>query len=219
MTKRMETKKIVMIAVFSAIAYVCTYFRFPIFPVADFLKYDSKDIIIAIAGFAYSPIAAILVSVISSLLEMITVSTTGVVGLLMNVVSSCAFACFASLVYKYNKNLKGAVLGLVGACISMTAVMVLWNIFITPAYMNVDRSIVMSMLLPVFIPFNLLKSIINASATMVLYKPCMQIFRKSGILPQKEGESHPLNIKVMLISVTILLLAITVCLLYIYKIL
>lgn len=54
-----RTKKLVTLAMLSAIAYLVMFlFRIPI---VLFLKYDPKDTIIAISGFLYGPLSGVLV--------------------------------------------------------------------------------------------------------------------------------------------------------------
>ena len=66
---KLETKVIVGIAVFSALAFVLSQvIRFPVM----FLTFDVKDAIICISAFIYGPIAAPVVSLIAALLELIT---------------------------------------------------------------------------------------------------------------------------------------------------
>ena len=103
-----KTKKIVIIAMLCAIAYaVMVVGRVP---VVLFLKYDPKDVIITIGGFLFGPLTAFLVSVVVSLVEMVSVSDTGIIGCIMNILSTCAFACTAAYIYKKKHTLSGAVL-------------------------------------------------------------------------------------------------------------
>ena len=60
----------------------------------------------------------------------------------------------------------------------MTAVMILWNYFITPIYMKVPVEVVVSMLVPVFLPFNLVKGLIVSAITMLTYKRISFILKK-----------------------------------------
>lgn len=69
-------------------------------PVVLFLKYEPKDVVIAMGGFMMGPLASLLISTVVSLVEMVTVSDNGFYGLLMNILSTCAFACPAAFIYK-----------------------------------------------------------------------------------------------------------------------
>ena len=122
-----------------------------------------------------------------ALLEMITVSTTGIIGFVMNVLSTAAFVIPASVIYMHRRRMSGAILGLSAGVICMTAVMLLWNYLITPLYMNISREMLVGYLLPGFLPFNLLKAAINMALTLLLYKPIMQGLRKAKLLPKREN--------------------------------
>jgi len=182
-----KTKKMVTIAMLCAFAYVVMIaVRIP---VVLFLKYEPKDIIIAIGGFIYGPMTAATVSLMVSLVELFTASDTGIIGFVMNVLSSCSFACTASLIYKKSKNLKGAVIGLVAGIALMSAVMLMWNYLITPIYMNVERSQVVGLLLPAILPFNLLKGTLNAVITFLIYKPVVSALRRTNMIPANAEKS------------------------------
>ena len=184
-----KTRKIVLIGMFSAIAYIFTLIG-KLVPLlaTDFLRYDPKDAIIVIAGFAMGAVPALIISVIVSFLEMITISTTGVVGFVMNVISSATFACISSLIYKKIRSVQGACLGLGVSSVCTVVAMLLWNYLITPLYMSptkedisATRQYVVTMLIPGFLPFNLLKGTINAGITLLLYKPVVTTLRKTGL--------------------------------------
>lgn len=181
-SNRMDTKKMVVLAMMTAIAYVSVFiFRIP---VVLFLKYEPKDVIITIGGFLFGPLASMLMSAVVSLVEMVTISGTGPIGALMNFLSTVSFACTAAIVYKKIHTIKGAVIGLVTGSVVMVGVMLAWNYLITPLYMETPREAVAEMLVPVFLPFNLLKAVLNGAITMLLYKPLSSVMRKAHVLPE-----------------------------------
>lgn len=165
----------------------------PIMPAAPFLSYEPKDVIITVGGMLFGPIEAFGVTLAVSIIEMVTVSGTGPVGMLMNLISSCAFACTASVIYKKNRKLSGAVLGLISGVAVMSVVMVLWNYLITPLYMGVERTVIKAMLLSAFLPFNLIKGSANAGLTMLLYKPIVTALRASHFAKEKESPKGKIN--------------------------
>lgn len=182
-----NTKKITMIGMLCAVAYlVMAFLRVP---VVMFLKYDPKDVIIAIGGFIMGPLEAFLISLIVSIIEMFTVSDTGFIGCVMNIISSCAFACTAAFVYKKIHTLPGAVFGLALGIITSTAMMLLWNYLITPLYMGTPRETIAGMLLPIFLPFNAVKGILNMGFTLMLYKPIITALRQAGMVERSKTES------------------------------
>ena len=175
-----KTKRITTTAMLCAIAYVVVVVGR--IPVVLFLKYDPKDIIITLGGLIWGPMTSFIVSVIVSLIEMMTISENGVLGCIMNIISTCSFACTASVIYKKKRTLPGAVTGLVTGSLMMVLVMLLWNYLITPIYMGYPREAVAELLIPAFLPFNLLKSGLNAGFTFLLYKPVTTALRKAGYI-------------------------------------
>jgi len=104
--------------------------------------------------------------------------------------------------------LSGAVMGLVAGCIVMTGAMLLWNYLLTPIYMGTPREQVAGMLLPIFLPFNLLKAVLNAAFTFLLYKPLVTALRKAGLIEASTGTKASKTSWVMML---LALLAIIVC--------
>ena len=187
-----EIKKIATAALFAAIAYVAMFVTSWI--KVGFLTFDAKDAVITLAGLLFGPLYALSISLAVALLEFITVGDTGIYGFIMNFLSSAAFSFFCALIYKYKKNIKGAIVGLISSVFSMTAAMLLFNIFITPLYMNVPRSVVISMIPTLFLPFNLTKALLNAAIVLILYKPVSTAMKAAKVLPRSsivlsEGES------------------------------
>lgn len=157
-------------------------------PVILFLKYDPSDVVVTLGGFLWGPSTACLVSVIVAAVEMITVSDTGILGCLMNIVQTLSFAGTASFLYRKRRSASGAAAGLLAGWMLTVVVMLLWNYLVTPIYMGYPRDAVAEMLLPIFLPFNLLKGGLNASITFLLYKPVITALRKSGCVARAAEE-------------------------------
>ena len=187
MKKKQSVKNLVLLAMLAAMAYIIV--SLVRIPVILFLKYEPKDVIITIGGFLLGPMASFVVSLVVSLLEMVTISETGPIGGLMNLLSTCAFSCTAAVIYKRKHTLLGAVEGLIAGSVFMVVVMLLWNWLITPLYLGVTRSTVEGMLLPVFLPFNALKAGLNSAMVMLLYKPLVTALRKTGLVETGGGKS------------------------------
>ncbi len=201
-----KTKKIVLLGLLSAIALaVVILFRIPI---VLFLKYEPKGVIIAIGGFLYGPLAAFAITTIVSLIEMFTISSDGIIGLIMNIFATGAFACTAAFVYKRRHTLTGAFFGLILGSVAMTIIMLIWNYLITPYYMGIPREEVVALLVPAILPFNLLKGGLNTGFTMLLYKPISAALRKAGLLPSTALMEQPqkkLNVGILLLAAFLLL--------------
>ena len=200
---KQNVKKMVMIALFCALSYICVFvFRIKV----SFLTFDAKDAIITISGFLYGPLSAIATTVITAVLEFITVSDTGVYGLVMNVLSSLAFSLPASVLYRYKKSANSAVLGLGLSIAMMTMVMCIANLLITPFYMHVDVGVVKSMLPSLILPFNMTKALLNSGIILFIYKPFVNALRKIGMAPKNEKSDYCFNKKTVLLIILSLVL-------------
>ena len=187
MEHRNNVKKLVLLAMLAAVAFLMV--ALIRIPVVLFLNYEPKDVIIAVAGFLLGPMASFVISLVVSFLEMITISTTGPIGAIMNLLSTCSFACTAALIYKRRRTLGGAVAGLLAGSVAMIGVMLLWNYLITPLYMTgTSRADVAAMLVPIFLPFNALKAGCNTALTLILYKPLVLALRKAGLIPKANAK-------------------------------
>ena len=212
--KLFSVKEMVLISMLAAIAYVIV--AFIRIPVVLFLKYEPKDVIITIGGFLLGPLAAFITSLVVSLVEMVSISDTGPIGALMNLLSTCSFACTAAIFYKKRHTLSGAISGLVLGSVVMVAAMLLWNWLITPLYMGVARSAVEGMLIPMFLPFNLLKAGLNSALVLVLYKPLVTALRKANLTPSKVQSSSTGN-KTGVMILGLILLATSILLLLVFQ--
>ncbi|MBE5791319.1 MAG: ECF transporter S component [Clostridiales bacterium] len=212
--KNYKTKQLVLMGLFCAIAFVAVcVFRIP---VVQWLKYEPKDSIIVMAGFLFGPMAVAAISIVVSVLEFMTISDTGVWGLLMNVVSTCSFAFTAAIIYKKHRSQKGAYAGLFMGYFLMVVMMILWNYIVTPFYMGVPRGEVAKMLIPVFLPFNAVKGALNVALTLIMYKPVMRALRRAHLIPEREGGktgSAIWNRSTILVSVVLLAASVLVILL------
>jgi riboflavin transporter FmnP len=204
-SQQSKTKTLVTCAMLGALAFVVM--AVGRVPVVLFLKYDPKDVILAIAGFLFGPLPALGVTSVVALLEMFTFSDTGVIGLIMNILSSASFVCTAAIIYQRRRTLRGAIAGLLLGVVCMCAVMLLWNYLITPLYMNVSRQEVAALLLPAFLPFNLLKGVLNASITMLLYKPVVRGLSRAHLMPRTSHSTVGRNGHIAVVCICLFVLA------------
>ena len=185
--KKISARYIAVVAMFAAIAYLMVFICEPIPKISGFLSYEPKDVMIVMAGFIFGPLTSVLISVIVSVVEMLTFSETGLIGLAMNVISSCSFALPAVFIYKRFHTKKGAIGGLAAGVAAVTLSMALWNYVVTPLYMEgVTRDDIAGMLVPVFVPFNLIKSGLNSVITVLIYSPVVTALRKTKLVERPE---------------------------------
>jgi len=208
-----NTRKLTLAAMFAALAYVSVViFRLSIIPSAPFLNYDVKDVVIALGGLILGPAYGVLIAVVAALLEWLTVSDTGIIGFLMNALSSSSFVFTAAVIYSRKKTLNRAVIGLVCGVVVLVAVMLLWNYIVTPIYQGVPREVVAGMLPTVFLPFNAIKGSLNAAFTFLLYRPVIGMLRSAKLMPASTSGAKK---KVPLIPIIGAVLVIATCVLVI----
>lgn len=173
-------RSMVILSMFAAMAYVA---MLVIHIKVSFLTLDVKDAVITLCGLYFGPAAALIISVLVPVLELFTVSETGIYGLIMNILGSLTFSVSASFIYKWRKTLWGAILALVSAAFATTGVMLLANLFITPYYMGVSGETVRALIPTLLLPFNLLKATLNVGIVLLLYKHLGRVLRRVSALP------------------------------------
>lgn len=174
--KNSRTKKLTTVGMLCSFAYVAV--AVGRVPVVLLLKYDPKDVIIVIGGLIFGPLTSLAMAVIVSVVEMFTISSTGIWGCVMNMISSCSFACTTAFLYKRHRTRPGAVAALAVGWSCQVAVMMLWNWLIAPIYMGYPREAVEALLFTAFLPFNFLKGGLNAGITFLIYKPVVTTLRR-----------------------------------------
>ena len=169
------------------------------------LTFDAKDAVITIAAYVYGPHSAVLMSLVTSLIETFMFGgDTGIYGFLMNFLSTVAFAVTASLIYSRKRNINGAIFGLLISTAVTTLVMLLLNVFVTPLYLGLPlfSPVIMKMIPTLILPFNLAKSIMNSAITLYLYKPVTLALKSANLIEGKPDSSLKFNKNSIVILIT-----------------
>ena len=171
---RWSTKRIAMYALFVALSMAVSFVEFPIVPGVEWLKYDPSGIVSLVAGFAYGPVAAVIVSVLGFLPHLFTNPW----GTLMAVLVALALSVPAALIYRRNKTRKGAVIGIIVGAIAALAMAIVGNIIVTPFYAHMTTAQVVALIVPALLPFNALKFPIHGVVTFLIYKPISNLLNR-----------------------------------------
>lgn len=186
---------IIKIAILSAIAAVVMLFEFPLpFLAPSFYELDLSEAIIMMGSFAIGPVAGVIMELFKNLINILfNGTTTAYVGEFANFVTGCAFILPAAIIYKYNKTIKGAVIGMVTGALSLALVGGMLNYFIlVPAFstlygMPIEAIVGMAkkinplitdlktMIVMAVAPFNLLKGVVCSVISLILYKRVSKI--------------------------------------------
>lgn len=184
------------IAVMAAVAMVLQFIEVSIPIMPSFIKLDFSDIPELIIAFAYGPLSGALVCLIKNLIHM-PLSGSAFIGELSNFLLGCCFVIPAGLIYKKNKNKKTAlVASLLGALIMGICCIPINYFLIYPLYVRVlglpyeaiigmyqailpAADTLIKDLLIFNLPFTVVKGLIDAAVTFLIYKRLSPILKKS----------------------------------------
>ncbi|MDP4119388.1 MAG: ECF transporter S component [Bacillota bacterium] len=187
---KLTTKKMVLIASFAAISVVLMFFEtsLPIFP--SFLKIDISTVIVLLSGYIISPVSAIIVALIKDFLHLPLSQTEGI-GELADFLVSAPFVFTATIISKkliMKKKVYATIIGLiVGIAVSGVVAIAVNYWPILPLYsktmMPIEAIVKMAaeinphivdkltLLIYVYLPFNLLKfSLVSVLAFFIYLK-------------------------------------------------
>ncbi|MGN0173471.1 MAG: ECF transporter S component [Acutalibacteraceae bacterium] len=207
-----NTRKVVFMGLICALAYVCTL----VFHIkVSFLTFDLKNTVLAVGALIFGPVSGIITSLIVSVVEMITISDTGIWGCIMNFLSSAIYTFIAGLIYKYKRTLSGAIIALSVASVAMVASMIPLNLIFTPIYTGSPVSVVADMIIPLLLPFNVIKAVLCSAVTLLIYKPVRTVFKGAG-LSLSSDKDFKFNKKSLAITVISLLIIALCVFLFVY---
>ncbi|MBQ7680536.1 MAG: ECF transporter S component, partial [Butyrivibrio sp.] len=192
-----STRRVVIIGVFSAIATILHYLDFPVFFAPGFYKLDFSELPPLIAGFAFGPVAGVMIEFIKILLKLLLKGTsTAFVGDLANFVVGCSFVLPATVLYQMKKSRKTALLSCILGTVVITVFGSVFNaVYLLPAFsalygMPMDALIgagtainpritdVTSFVILAVAPMNLLKGTMISVITLLVYKKLSPILKK-----------------------------------------
>ncbi len=192
----LNTRKVAMIGMFSAIAMILMLFEFPLPFAPPFYEIDFSELPIMVGTFAFGPVAGVMMEFCKVLLKLAFKGTsTAFVGDLANFIIGCSLILPASAVYEFIKAKKGAIIGLIVGTLTMTIFGSMFNaLYLLPTFsvlygMPLDALIGMGTKINPAItnittfvcfavaPFNLLKAGIVSIVTLIVYKPLSPIIK------------------------------------------
>ncbi|MGB9856604.1 MAG: ECF transporter S component [Dictyoglomaceae bacterium] len=164
----MVTKKLVLVSLFTALSLILAItIYFPILPQAPYLLYDPGDIPLLVVALYIGIPEGLLATLIVAILMALIIGQGGPIGALMHFIATGSLISVAGYSYKKFRRLE---IPLILGTISMAIIMSIANLIFTPIYLGVPVEQVLSLILPVIIPFNLIKAGINSFLTYILTK-------------------------------------------------
>ena len=171
---RWSTRRIAVYALFVALAMATSFIEFPIIPGIQWLKYDPSGIVCLIAGFAFGPAAAAIVSVLGFVPHLFMDPW----GTLMAVLVALTLSVPAAIIYRRSRTRLGAFIGLLVGAVCALAAAIVGNLIVTPIYASMTVAQVAALIVPALLPFNLLKFAIHGVVTFLIYKPISNLLNQ-----------------------------------------
>lgn len=190
------TRKMVVMAMLSAIATVVYYLDFPVPLMPEFIKMDLSNVISLLASFALGPVEGVVVCLIKNVVQLMIkgAGTTMGIGNIFDFVTSAAFCLTAGLIYKNHRTRKYAVIACVVGALVFTVISLPLNYFIVyPIYfkafggeaailgmyrqLNANVESTFQALCMFNLPFTFVKGVLCAVVTMVIYKPLSPVLK------------------------------------------
>ncbi len=178
-TNAWSTKQLVTMALMCAIGVILSFVEFPLLPGVTWLKFDASNMPAMVSGFAFGPGAGVAVGIVTAIIHGLLMADF--TGALMNVLTVTCFVLPAAFVYKKKRTYPAAIGGLVLSIIAATIGAIVGNLIVTPMWLGVPLDAVIAMIIPILIPFNLIKGGLNAVLTLIIYKAISNL-----ITPKKE---------------------------------
>ena len=171
--------RIAFIGIMAGLSLVLMLVRFPLVPSAGWLEYDLGDIPILLTAIVAGPIPALFTLLITVLIEMVTISKGGFWGMIMHFLATGSMILILSAIYRRRPTNKSLIAGLVMAALTLVAVMIPMNLVITPLFMpGMSARDVLPMIVPILLPFNLMKGLLHGLIVFSLYKATMNSWGK-----------------------------------------
>ena len=178
---KFNVRKMVTMAVLAALSIVLMLLvRLPIIPAAPYLIYEPADVPILVGTFLFGPLAGLAITFVVAAIQATILSADGLVGFVMHMMATGTFVITAGLIYKRFHNIKGAIAALIAGTLAMTLVMIPVNLIIQPNFYGTPYDVVKGMIVPVLIPFNLIKAGVNSVIILVVYKTISKVVHKHG---------------------------------------
>jgi riboflavin transporter FmnP len=167
-----SVQQLAQMGMLAAIAVVLIiYVRIPLIPAASYLVYDMADIPVLLGAYLFGPAAGLLILTVASAIQAFMLDGNNIIGFIMHMAASGALVVIASLLYRRLGSLdRSLIISLIAGGLSMTALMIPLNLVFTPLLFGMPVQAVVSLIIPVLLPFNLIKAGLNSALFFLLFK-------------------------------------------------
>lgn len=197
-TSKSNIANIPYIAIVSVLAYLVTFIiKIPV----QFLSYDAKDVVIAVGGIILGIVPVVGIAFITALIEMLTISDSGLIGFFMNFLSSISYCLPIVFIYNYKakknninnnitdfdpdfnkKSAKKLIFGIILGTLASSACMFAFNLIVTPIYLEISIEDTLALLYSLITPFNIIKGIVNGIFIFIIKDPILNALKKANLI-------------------------------------
>ena len=174
--QRWSTRKLVILALFTALSLIVSFIETPIFPAAPFLKYDASAAVAALVACGFGPVAGLVVGIVSAAIHGLIMGDPW--GSLMTIIVVACWIIPMALIYRIKRTHVTLLVGLIVGSLFAIAGAIGGNLLITPIYTGTDVATVAAMILPILLPFNAVKVLINDVLVFLLHTPVERLIEK-----------------------------------------
>lgn len=164
----MNQKTLPLLGILTAMSLVLEVFvHFPVLAAAPYLLYSPGDVPIILASIVIGPAAGVAAAFANATLFVLLTGQGGPWGGLMHFISSGGMVLVIGWITKKTGRTH---LAMLAGIFTRIALMVPFNLLITPIYTGLSRSQVATMIMPVIIPFNVIHAGLNTVLSFALLK-------------------------------------------------
>jgi riboflavin transporter FmnP len=164
-----QARQLATMALLTALGVILSFLELPgFFAAAPFLKYDASLVTAMITGLRYGPGAGCVVSAIIAFVHGVFLGDLW--GALMNAIVGCAFVLPAAIICRKEQGLGRSIVSLVISAACAIVMAVLMNLLITPIYSGAPLDSIIAMILPILLPFNIIKYVANSILSFIVFK-------------------------------------------------
>ena len=187
-----NTRKMVTIAILSALSFVLMMVSFPLIPGAEFLKVDFSILPMLVAFILFDLKSSYGVLLLRSLLKVILANRgpETFIGLPMNMVALALFLASFAIFWKNRESakdfIKASLFGTVSLTVSMVALNYVFAIPLYAIFANFDIRTFIGVTM--VIPFNIVEGILISIVFYLTYVACLPIlerYKKTNVISSK----------------------------------
>lgn len=187
-----SSQRIALCALLCAASALSTLLlEFPIMPGITWLKYDPSSAIALICACLFDPALTLVVSTVPYLVHL--TSSTGVFGCIMAICATVSLTVPVSIIYRRFPTRAGMIAAFVAGSIVCLVACLGANLLITPLYTGAPLSAVLAMIVPLLLPFNIIKLGINIVLACALFAPVRRIVMHDTVCAEKTTHAAALH--------------------------